>query len=84
MVMGLSFDSVLSGMTVSEDMGRRVKRSAPRKSMHTAPYLETCRTKSDASLKRGRGTMVAIVPVLLVRLGRKSTMLQCSTCQDVF
>lgn len=54
MVVGLCFDLVLGGGGQFA-ISWRIRGEDCRL---TAPYLEMCRTKSDASLNRGRGTMV--------------------------
>lgn len=53
MVVGLSLYLILCGI-----VSNAITRDFGLESSHTAPYLETCRTNSAASLKRGRGTMV--------------------------
>ena len=58
MVVGLQLDAILplrEGVSTTAASGRI--RHEEKEQQRTAPYLEMCRTKSAASLKRGRGTM---------------------------
>lgn len=69
MVVGLSLYLVLCGI-----VSKAITRDFELDSRHTAPYLETCRTNSAASLKRGRGTMVTdgrleVLALVYQRLG---------------
>jgi hypothetical protein len=54
-VVGLRLDAVLAPMSAKLRSIGHLEKAA-----RTAPYLEMCRTNSDASLKSGRGTMVAV------------------------
>lgn len=55
MIVSLGFDSIL--IAALARAGLAVRGGGDGRGL-TAPYLETCRTNSDASLNRGRGTMV--------------------------
>lgn len=56
-VVGLQFYAVLAYQSASP-FSRPTKEAGLHKL--TAPYLDTCRTKREASLKSGRGTIVAV------------------------
>lgn len=54
-VVGLGLDAVLEAMRHQYQKDGNASRQG---SIRTAPYLETCRTKREASLNKGRGTIV--------------------------
>lgn len=54
-VMGLKLDTVLE-MTWHQHQNDG--NGAQQDPIRTAPYLETCRTRREASLNKGRGTIV--------------------------
>lgn len=64
--MSLRLDAILCAVYVSIKMATT---DPDKVVIRTAPYLETCRTKRDASLNSGRGTMVTAGEVLSAGAG---------------